>query len=144
MLKPGGTAPSSKLAEKLPPRATPAKVRRQLAVRITNRVEAKVIFIECLLLWLTHVPNVIRLSLNWPLRPRIVNSILAAHRAPVQRGGSRRGIRCGDVPGAGPSGFDLGVKLWLIVLRLLLVDRDSCRAQGTSPERRKSSRESLR
>src|ERR1039457_1130014 len=100
MLEPGGMAPSLKLAEKLPPRATPAKVRRQPAVRITNRVEAKVIFIECLLLWLTHVPNVIRLSLNWPLRPRIVNSILAArilaaHRAPVQRGGSRRGIRCG-------------------------------------------------
>src|ERR1017187_1433988 len=82
MLEPGGTAPSSKLAEKLPPRATPAKVRRQPAVRIKNRVEAKVIFIACLLLWLTHVPNVIRLSLNWPLRPRIVNSILAAHRAP--------------------------------------------------------------
>src|ERR1035438_6470000 len=77
MLEPGGTAPSSKLAEKLPPRATPARARAQPAVRITNRVEENVIFIECLLLWLTHVPNVIRLTLNWPLPPRIVNSILA-------------------------------------------------------------------
>src|ERR1035437_9071248 len=77
MLEPRGTAPSSKLAEKLLPRATPAKVRAQPAVRITNRGEEKVIFIECLLLWLTDVPNVIRLSFSLPLRPSIVNSILA-------------------------------------------------------------------